>query len=1017
MSLIPEDFPFSFPETERESARRLLETAGIELMSAGTNGYWRIRYKIFKRTLECWAEKSPKTGAFTCGCECPSVENTGMGCSHLFGLCSVVAREAETRRESRPDRTADIGVLRAAWVIDRSRSHGKKTMWLGLHALNDDGTAGSAIAASAEVLATAEGADDVVLNEVSPLAGGRVRLDRGGGFAKPQGPWPLEGEALVRTIAALSTTGRLFLNQEGKPLSALAYSEERATFAIELGADAGTGHPVTGVILRGESKWPARTVDLVITGSRPHVVTDGTLSTLETYDASEWVAMLLRKDLPPIPQGGVDPFLTRLAATGALPRLWLPDEVAPMPIVVGEPVPVLTLTREGRELAGSLGWRYATETLVGVSAHSLMLDLPNRRQILRDPEREAARLPDLAAAGLAEDPDRYGRFKVMGRTLEDAVASLVRSGFEVRLDGRVQRRGRRGAVRLVSGIDWFELKGTVDFDGIEMPLPGILEALRKGRTSIALPDGSEGLLPAESLRALSLADELGTRKGDSIRLQKTQGALVAAIAESPDSGIPTEALEGLRDGLAGLLNPTTQTPPKSFVGELRPYQSIGLGWLRTLESSGFGGILADDMGLGKTVQILAWLADRVGKKLPPDLVVAPRSLVFNWVRETARFAPKLRIHVHADLPREERGTDFSGADLVITTYGLLRRDIAALSKVRFRRAILDEAQAIKNSGSQNSLAASQLDAGCRVAMSGTPVENRAEEIWALFRFAAPGLLGKEATFGRLARVDESRAALARVIRPLVLRRTKEAVAPDLPERIEQTISCELTPEQANLYAHLVQKARESTSDDGAPADGSKTLHVLEALTRLRQVACHPGLLDPMLVDAPSGKLEVLLDGIEELRAEGRKAIVFSSFVKFLEIIRKRLEAAGHEYAWLDGSVKDREAPVKRFQESPACGIFLASLGAGGHGLNLTAADTVYLADPWWNPAVEAQAIDRAHRIGRKGTVFAVRLVARDTVEERMQDLKEQKRDLAARLLAGESGGSPLSLSDLMLLLQ
>jgi len=1016
MSLVPEDFPFDFPEEERRLAVRLLETAGVELLSSGNNGYWRVRYKIFRRTLECWAEKNPTTGAFTCACECPAIENTGRGCSHLFALCLVVAREAAARRESKATPSSDIAPLRAGWAIDAVKSRGRRGIMLQLHARDADDGLGAAIPADAAALATAEGADDLVLNELAPVAGGRVRLDRGGGFAKPVGPWLLEGDAMERCLGPLLADGRLWLTAEGKDPVKLVAASAPADFIIRVDDAGDDGHPVRGIFRRDGTEIPTRDAELVITGRRAWLVHGGVIGPVETRDSGDWLAMLTKKDLPAVPKGGVDAFLARLSGLGALPRLWLPGDVEPLPIVAAEPVPVLTLARESRELAGSLGWRYGGEILTGVGAKCLILDLPGRRQLLRDPDREAARLPDLAAAGLVEDPDRFGRFRVSGRTLEEAVDHLLRNGFEVRLDGKSQRRGRRGAVKIKSGIDWFELAGTVDFGGVEMPLPGVLEALRKGKTTIALPDGSEGILPGEALRALALADELGTRKGDAIRLSKTQGAVLAVLAESPDAGIPTDALEEVRGHLASLLVPSDAAPPEGFSGELRPYQRRGLAWLRALEAAGFGGILADDMGLGKTVQVLAWLADRAGKDGPPDLVVAPRSLVFNWVREAARFVPGLRLHVHADLGKDERGTDFKGADVVLTTYGLLRRDVDALSKVRFRRAILDEAQAVKNSASQNSQAASLVDAGCRIAMSGTPVENRAEEIWSLFRFAAPGLLGREATFGKLARADGTRAALARVIRPLVLRRTKEAVAPDLPDRIEQTIACALSAEQAAVYAKVLEAARDTANGVGDGADGTRALHVLEALTRLRQAASHAGLVDPALADAPSGKLDVLLDGLDELRQEGRKAIVFSSFVKLLTIVRAKLDAAGVDYAWLDGSVKDRETPVKRFQEDPRCGVFLASLGAGGHGLNLTAADTVYLLDPWWNPAVEAQAIDRAHRIGRKGTVFAVRLVAEGTVEERMQELKERKRDLAAKLLAGEDGASALSLSDLMLLL-
>jgi SNF2 family DNA or RNA helicase len=399
----------------------------------------------------------------------------------------------------------------------------------------------------------------------------------------------------------------------------------------------------------------------------------------------------------------------------------------------------------------------------------------------------------------------------------------------------------------------------------------------------------------------------------------------------------------------------------------------------------------------------------------PSIVVVPRSLVFNWVREAGRFAPRLRLLDYSGTARRSSAIDGGTVDLVITTYGTLRRDAAELAAIPFDYAILDEAQAIKNPGSASAKAARLLDARHRLAMTGTPIENRLEELWSLFEFLNPGMLGSASGFSELVRLTEmedsvagaasvQRDLLARALRPVILRRTKEQVARDLPPRTEQTLGVVLQGEQREFYDALLASYRRSVLEQvDRFGIGRSGMHILEALLRLRQAACHPGLADPLMMGAPSAKLDALLPRLEEVAEQGHKALVFSQFTSFLALARARLEAAGIPYEYLDGSVRDRQSRVDRFQTDAACPLFLISLKAGGHGLNLTAADYVYLLDPWWNPAVEAQAIDRAHRIGQTRSVIATRLVARDTVEEKILELQASKRALADAILGQDQG--------------
>ena len=364
--------------------------------------------------------------------------------------------------------------------------------------------------------------------------------------------------------------------------------------------------------------------------------------------------------------------------------------------------------------------------------------------------------------------------------------------------------------------------------------------------------------------------------------------------------------------------------------------------------------------------------------------------------------------------RATRLEGFADADLVLTTYGTLRSDIGLLAGMEFDYLILDEAQAIKNPSSESAKAARLLRGQHRLALSGTPVENHLGELWSLFEFLNPGMLGStrafEAITGRGRPGEESLTGLARALRPFILRRTKAEVAPELPPKHEETIFCELEPAQAKLYRELREHYRarllkgagvDAGAGDGGLGQGK--IQVLEALLRLRQAACHPGLIDAGRANEPSAKLEVLLPRLAELRAEGHKALVFSQFTSFLALVRARLDAEGVTYEYLDGQVQDRAARVTRFQNDPACPLFLISLKAGGTGLNLTAADYVFILDPWWNPAVEAQAVDRTHRIGQQRQVFVYRLLCRDTVEEKVAALQESKRGLAESIINEDQG--------------
>ena len=421
--------------------------------------------------------------------------------------------------------------------------------------------------------------------------------------------------------------------------------------------------------------------------------------------------------------------------------------------------------------------------------------------------------------------------------------------------------------------------------------------------------------------------------------------------------------------------------------------------------------------------MLAFLEDRRLriKKRNPTLIVVPKSLMFNWKHECERFTPAMKVMEYAGLDRSKMRDDFSKQDLILTTYGTLRRDVLILKDLTFDYIILDEAQAIKNSTSQVAKAVRLLQAKHRVGLSGTPIENHLGDLCSIFEFLNPGMLGRSSAFKQHAADptnQETRRILSEGLRPLILRRTKASVASELPEKLEQTIYCEMGEEQQRLYDELRDHYRESLLGLVAEQGIAKTrMHVLEALLRLRQAACHPALLNRATVDDSSAKLDVLIPHIEELIQEKHKTLVFSQFTSMLSIVRHALDKKGIVYEYLDGQTRDRKERVERFQTDDQCGVFLISLKAGGLGLNLTAADYVFILDPWWNPAVETQAIDRAHRVGQTRQVFAYRLICKNTVEEKITELQQAKRELADAILEqNNSIMQGLTTDDLRLLL-
>jgi SNF2 family DNA or RNA helicase len=603
-------------------------------------------------------------------------------------------------------------------------------------------------------------------------------------------------------------------------------------------------------------------------------------------------------------------------------------------------------------------------------------------------------------------------FEVPQKRLAEIVSHLTAAGWKVEVEGKVFRQSTGFKATLQSEIDWFDLVGGLEFGtGEIVRLPELLKALRRGETMVQLSDGSLGMVPEEVVQRFSSLLQFGHVENGQLRFRRNQaGLLDALLSQRPEIGFD-EAFATARAGLRNFEKVTSAEQPPGFQGTLREYQREGVAWMQFLQKLGVGGCLADDMGVGKTPQMLALLETRrkFRPDIPPSLAVVPRSLVYNWMQEAAKFTPGLRVLDHTGPDRTANWDRMQDFDLVLSTYGTLRRDAADFRSFEFDYIILDEAQAIKNASSESAKAARLLQGKHRMVLTGTPIENHLGELWSLLEFLNPGMLGASVLQGSgggsLRNPDEElRTVLARALRPYILRRTKEQVARELPSKIEQTVYCELEGEQKKLYQELRDHYRQTLLGKiDEKGIGRAKLQILEALLRLRQAACHPGLIDKSRLSNESAKLDTLLDQLESVVAEGHKALVFSQFTSLLAIVCERLTEAGITYEYLDGKTRNRQARVERFQTDPKCPVFLISLKAGGVGLNLTAADYVFLLDPWWNPAVEAQAVDRAHRIGQTRQVFTYRLIAKDTVEEKVLLLQEHKKDLANAIIHADEG--------------
>jgi SNF2 family DNA or RNA helicase len=582
-------------------------------------------------------------------------------------------------------------------------------------------------------------------------------------------------------------------------------------------------------------------------------------------------------------------------------------------------------------------------------------------------------------------------------------------------------------VHVASGINWFDTTAHVRFGKQKVSLKHLHKAVKNKSKYILLDDGTTGILPNEWIEKFAKYFEAGEISGESIR---TPNINFATIEEMYGAEVLTrevrEQIDFYKSRFADFESIKPVAIPADLNASLRDYQREGLNWLNFLDDFGFGGCLADDMGLGKTLQIIAFiLSQRQKRTQNTNLVVVPTSLIFNWQAEVEKFAPSIKILTIYGSGRIRHIQDFDNYEIILTSYGTLLSDVNFLRKYHFNYIFLDESQAIKNPDSQRYKAARLLQARNRIVLTGTPVENNTFDLYGQLSFACPGLLGSKVQFqnhfstpiDRFQDIERARE-LQKKIRPFILRRTKKQVAKELPDKTEMVIYCEMGEEQRKVYNAYELEFHTFLNTKNEVDIPRESLHVLQGLTKLRQICDSPALLnDKLFYGTASAKIDVLMEQIQA-KSEQHKILVFSQFVTMLDLIREELVKKNIPFEYLTGQTTDREARVENFQNNPDIRVFLISLKAGGTGLNLTEADYVFLVDPWWNPAVENQAIDRSYRIGQKKNVIAVRLICPDTIEEKIMGLQASKKDLADDLVKTDTSIlKSLSKKDLLALMQ
>ena len=680
--------------------------------------------------------------------------------------------------------------------------------------------------------------------------------------------------------------------------------------------------------------------------------------------------------------------------------------------------------RKGNKVLGELKFLYDSEEHTPLSKKDIFNDTSVTDLFyLKDQSHEKKIIRFMEESGDVSSIEHIDHFtfNINFDGLNRFVSAAAELEIEIRTQGYQVKHYTKVQSSIKSNNDWFELKGNIHFDkDAGISIPDIIRKKSLDKNFIILGDGTIGIKPTTWLNKMNKLSELGVKGENSLKFNRAQSIILDLLLKETEVSRDQKFTETV-NALRSFKGVEKVNISKRFKGVLRDYQKSGIDWLNFLYQFQIGGCLADDMGLGKTIQVLAHLQKLKYNKdkycKGQHLIVVPKSLVYNWRAEAEKFTPDLKVLVYEGTKRSGLIKDFEKYDLVIMTYAVMRMDIQKLKEYQFSYSVLDEAQFIKNTNTLVAKASYLINSKYKLALTGTPIENHVGELFSIFRYLIPNILPSAYARGKIKSNEDSMKVIMRGLMPFILRRTKSEVLTDLPEKIESILYCEFEKKQGQIYKEIktfYQKSLTQKVKDGS-LNKSK-IQILEALLRMRQVSCHPGLVNKDYLELGSSKMIVLMENLEGLIARGEKVLIFSQFTSFLSIIRKRLDADSIGYAYLDGKTTKRQDVVNSFKTDASKSVFLISLKAGGVGLNLTEANYCFLVDPWWNPAVEAQAIDRIHRIGQKKKVIAYRLITKDSIEEKILKLQQSKRDASNNILAtDESLLKQMSSEDLQFL--
>jgi len=640
---------------------------------------------------------------------------------------------------------------------------------------------------------------------------------------------------------------------------------------------------------------------------------------------------------------------------------------------------------------------YEGNTVKDNDAVAMIIDIRHSMEIHRNHSAEEGFKAILLSHGFSTRPDRDYNWRAPDRPLESLVPSLENHGLAVKVGSRKITQPVSVHWRVRMHQQHLRVGATVFSGDFPIGVDHLFQAFQEGKRFVARPDGSLGIISGEVRRVLAELSENGTVGHDVVTFSKADFTTVRACLDGQQdvhTDPSFDALCGFGGGMAGIRH---YRVPTELATILRPYQVLGFNWLRTLKDLGLNGILADDMGLGKSVQVLTLIKSlkEDGSLNHPVLLIAPKTLIFNWELEIRKFAPDLSTYAFAGPDRNRTPAFLEKHHIILTSYGMLRTETPLLCTVEWEYVILDEAQAIKNADTMTSRAVKQIPSGSRLSITGTPVENSAADLWSQFDFLMPGFLEDLASFKEHYDTAKDLERLRKKTHPYILRRLKSQVLAELPPKTEVTIYCDFAEDQKAIYDQALATAR----DEMAAKTGSRPFHILRLILRLRQIACHPRLaVKDSRKPLGSGKTAEVVHAAVEILAEGHKILIFSQFTRHLQLIQELFHRHGIPTFYLDGRTSDRAAVVQSFKSHECPCPFFISLKAGGTGLNLSEASYVFLLDPWWNPAVENQAIDRCHRLGQHQPVTVYRFITRDSIEEKVNDLKIIKKAIESAVI-------------------